>query len=271
MTTSRSPRTRHRSWLVVAVASATVLVPAVKAAATWQNSDVTLLEFRDVCRDGIRFGGAVLKDATVPAGDYEGMAIAVQPPPSTWAEWQNRAGQVMRTPVTIPEDDTTVELADGTPQPVSHKGDYTLSYQRGPLKMAPVALNLQDGKSGSDLNTANVTDCFLYAPIDVQPGASPNTVPIGHGEVSVAVLTTDIMRADRLKATTFRFGPNKAAARGSRLRDVNRDKRNDLVLRFGSVAAGLKCSTKTVHLTGKSPSDGTLEASDKVVPTGCTS
>jgi hypothetical protein len=114
-----------------------------------------------------------------------------------------------------------------------------------------------------------VTDCYLFAPIDVQPGTSPNKVPIGHGQVSVAVLGTGTLRADRLKPTTFRFGPKKAAARGSALRDVNRDHRVDLVLRFGSVAAGLKCSTRTVHLTGKSPSGGKLEASDKVVPTGC--
>jgi hypothetical protein len=96
-------------------------------------------------------------------------------------------------------------------------------------------------------------------------------VPIGHGDVNVAVLTTDTMSAGGLKSTTFRFGPKKAAPKGKALRDVNADNRADLVMRFGSVAAGLKCSTRTVHLTGRSPSGGKLEAQGKVTPTGCSS
>ena len=69
-----------------------------------------------------------------------------------------------------------------------------------------VALNLRDGNVHSGVNHADVKDCYLFAPIDVQPGTSPNKVPIGHGQVSVAVLATGTMRADHLLPKTFRFG-----------------------------------------------------------------
>jgi len=268
VTTSPSLAARYRPWLVVAVASAAVLAPAMTAAATWQNSAVTLIEFRDVCRDGIRFGGAVEKD-TVPAGPFKTKAIAVQPPPANWGTWKDREGEVMKTSITIPEKEDIVQLENGGTQEVSHEGDYTTRYRKRPLDIGPVALNLENGNKDSDLNTANVTDCFLYAPIDVEPGKSSNKVPIGHGEVSVAALGTRIMRADGLTPSDFRFGPGEASATGSELRDVNGDDRSDLVLRFSSVAAGLTCSTRSVLLVGKSPSGGTFEGTDKVSPKDC--
>jgi hypothetical protein len=134
-----------------------------------------------------------------------------------------------------------------------------------------MALNIQDGDPQSSVNTADVTDCYLFAPMVVQPGSSSKKVPIGHGDVNAAVLTTATMDASALDPKTFRFGPKKAAKKGKALRDVNGDNRPDLVLRFGSVAAGLTCKTRTVHLTGQSPSGGKLEAQDTVTPTGCSS
>jgi hypothetical protein len=254
---------------VAALASGVVLVPIVRAAATWQNADITLIEFRDTCRDGIRFGGAVLADHGDTSPAFKNWAVVAQPPPASWAD---RSTFVMRTSIKIlraPKGATVP--TDGGDIAVSHEGEFTLAYQDGPLGQAPAALNIEDGDVMADVLTANVTDCYLFALIDVQPGTSPNKVPIGHGEVSVAVLSTDIMRADRLKPQKFHFGPKKAPAKGSALRDVNGDNRTDLVLRFGSVAAGLTCSTSKVRLKGQSASGGKLEGSDKVVPTGCSS
>jgi hypothetical protein len=271
VTTSPSRTSRYRPWLVAAVASSAVLGPAfVAAAQTWQNSSATLIQFQHTCRDGIRFGGAVSKDATIPDGPFEGTAVVVQPPPPGWDNWKpDRVGEKMHTAIAIPlaPENKTVPTDNG-PEPVTRIGAFTLPYRNGPLE-GLVALNLEDGPDGATVNTDKVTDCFLYAPIDVQPGKSPNKVPIGHGEVSVAALTTDLMRADQLKPKKFRLGPGKAAPKGSELRDVNRDKRPDMVMRFGSTAAGLTCSTKSVKLTGKSPSGGVFEGLDKVVPDGC--
>jgi hypothetical protein len=269
MTTSSPGSIGYRPWLVAALASCAVLVPVVRAAATWQTANITVIEFRDTCRDGIRFGGAVRADHDDTSPAFETWALVAQPPPATWAD---RSTLVMRTHIKIPRAPNGAKVTtDDGKLDVSHKGEFTLAYQRGPLGRAPAALNVEDGDVAASVLSGTVTDCYLFARIDVQPGRSPNKVPIGQGEVSVAVLATGIMRADRLKPQTFRFGPKKAAAKGSALRDVNRDNRADLVLRFGSVAAGLTCSTSTARLKGQSPSGGKLEGSDKVVPTGCSS
>jgi hypothetical protein len=248
-----------------------VLANPTPAAATWANSDVTALEFRDVCRDGIRFGGAVTGSFDPAAEAFPGVAIAVQPAPPDWRSWVGETGLAMRTPITIPAAaaDTVIDLGDYTSN-VSHIGSYTLPYQRRPLRLGePVALNLKNGDPDTSVNTADVTDCLLYAPIDVQPGMSPNKVPVGRGRVSVAVLATSSLAPNRLDPGSFRFGPRKAQRQDSALRDVNGDRKKDLVLRFGSVAAGIRCSTRTVRLTGNTPSGGKLEASGRVAPTGC--
>ena len=36
-----------------------------------------------------------------------------------------------------------------------------------------MALNIQDGDPQSSVNTADVTDCYLFAPIDVRPARRP--------------------------------------------------------------------------------------------------
>ena len=274
MTTSRLRTARYRPWLVAAMASSAVLVPAVTATATWQNSSITLVEFRDVCRDGVRFGGAVRVGTADNDPQYKTMAVVAQPPPAAWAD---KPALAMRTAIKIPRlpapEDIVVDDDPNNVATVSHLGSFTLRYAVADLdpKAAAMALNIQDGDPQSSVNTADVTDCYLFAPIDVQPGSSSNKVPIGHGDVNVAVLTTATMDASALDPKTFRFGPKKAAKKGKALRDVNADSRPDLVLRFGSVPAGLTCKTKTVRLTGQSPSGGKLEAQGKVTPTGCSS
>ena len=162
-----------------------------------------------------------------------------------------------------------METEDEGPVKVSHEGAFTKRYRNAPLKLGPVAVNLENGNSQSNLNTANVTDCLLYAPIDVEPGTSANKVPIGHGQVSVAALATNVVSAEALTPSKFRLGPGMAVATSSELRDVNGDGRKDLVLRFRSTDAGLTCSTKTVLLVGKTATNGTYEGTDKVKPKDC--
>jgi hypothetical protein len=175
----------------------------------------------------------------------------------------------MNTAITIPEKKGTVDTDDEGAVGVSHEGSFTMRYRDRPLKPALVALNLEDGNRDSDLNTAEVTECYLFAPIDVVPGKAKNQVPIGHGQVAVAALATKTMPTKDLKPDEFRFGPGEAKAKSSERRDVNGDHRDDLVLRFGSVDAGLTCSTRTVLLKGKAPKGGTYEGTDKVKPVNC--
>jgi len=256
---------------MVVTASATLLVPATTAEAEdhWRISSNTLIDYRDVCRDGIRFGGAVRATAPV-SGSYKSRAIVVQPPPTSWEGW-DRKGRAMKRRISIPrlDEKTTLKTEDGEDVPVSHEGRFRMPYDRAPLDLAPVVLNLENGAAGSGIVTATVTDCYLYAAIEIQPGDPSKKVTVGHGEVSVAALGTNVLNGGALTASDFRFGPANAEAKASELRDVNGDNRDDLVLRFSSTEAGLGCSTKTAVLRGKTPTGGSYEGTDKVKPTGC--
>jgi hypothetical protein len=268
-----SPSSPARRALVVSAAtcSAVVLASAPAFAGAWQHSSATYIQFRDTCRDGVRFGGAVL--VTGIAAPHLTKAVAAQPAPAAWSDKpalamrRDIAIPFLTAPQDIPVDDPNDPTATAT---VDHLGSYTLKYST-PLALGTMALNIEDGNEQSAVNTADVTDCYLFAPIDVQPGVAKNKVPIGRGRVSVAVLGSKTLAANKLNAKTYRFGPKKAAPISSALRDVNKDKRTDLVLTFGSKAAGLTCTTSKVNLSGQTASGGKLEASGKVTPTGCKS
>jgi hypothetical protein len=250
---------------------AVVLASTPAFAGAWQHSSATYVQFKDTCRDGVRFGGAVL--VTGVAQPYLTKAVVAQPAPAAWADKpalamrRDIAIPFLTTPQDIPVDDPSDPTATAT---VDHLGSFTLKYST-PLALGTMALNIEDGNEQSAVNTANITDCYLYAPIDVQPGVPKNKVPIGKGRVSVAVLGSKTLPAKSLNPKTYRFGPKKAAPITSVLRDVNKDKRRDLVLTFGSKAAGLTCKTSKVQLLGKTATGGKLEASGKVTPTGCKS
>ena len=256
--------------LVGAVTCGAVVLSSIPASASWQHSSATYIEFQDTCRDGVRFGGAVL--VTGIAQPYTAITVAAQPVPVKWEKtpqkWAMRRQieiPFLTTPQDIPVEDPN---NPGETATVDHMGYFTLRYQK-PLALGPMALNLEDANPDSAVNTALVEDCYLYAPIDVQPGSSANRVPIGHGNVTVAVLSSKTFAATKVSWKTYRFGPKAAKPKAKVLRDVNKDKRRDLVLTFGSKASGLTCKTKTVRLKGTTASGGKLEAKAKVRPTGC--
>jgi hypothetical protein len=252
-----------------ATCSAVILSSSPALAGAWQHSSATYVQFQDTCRDGARFGGAQL--VTGDPNPFATKAVAAQPVPAAWADKPVLAMRrdislpFLTTPQDIPVDDPTDPGATAT---VDHMGYFTLKYQT-PLTLGPMALNIEDGNPQSSVTSADVTDCYLFAPVDVQPGVKKNAVPIGHGRVTVAVLGTTTLTAKNLDPSTYRFGPKQAKPIASALRDVNKDKRRDLVLTFGSKAAGLTCKTSKVRLNGQTASGGKLEASGKVTPTGC--
>jgi hypothetical protein len=271
MRTSTRASLPSRAMLVGAATCGAVFLGNLSAAGgSWQHSSATYIEFQDTCRDGVRFGGAVL--VTGIAEPHASTAVAAQPAPANWPEvsqkWAMRRAikiPFLTTPQDIPVDDPTDPTATAT---VDHMGRFTLRYDKQ-LQLGTMALNLEDANPQSTVNTAEVTDCYLFAPVDIQPGSSANKVPIGRGKVTVAVLSTKTFAADKVDSTTYRFGPKAAKPASKALRDVNKDKRRDLVLTFSSKAAGLKCTTTRARLTGTTTTGGKLEGSGKVRPTGC--
>lgn len=273
----RSPGASGRRAAVVAASALALgasLAGAAPAQATWQFSAATLIDIRHACRDGLQVGVAVVGTEAATA-DIPTRVVAAQPPPGEWTE---RPPLAVSHPVTLTRlpAPRTVPVGDsGDPSDrvsITHLRTVTVPLARGqaPLALGPVAVSGNPDLSQSTVNTATVTDCRLFAPIDIEPGNSSNAVALGRrGRVTVAVLGTPTMRAERLRPATFRFGPRSARPLSSAVRDVNRDGRRDLVLRFGSADAGLTCRTRAGTLVGTTPSGGYLQGSARISPRGC--
>lgn len=109
--------------------------------------------------------------------------------------------------------------------------------------------------------------------IDIKPGSPRNVVNSkSHGVIAVAILTTNTFDATSVAPLSVRFGPDGAMEAHGRghLEDVNRDGRPDLVLHFRTQETGIRCSDRTVLLTGKTAAEGELvEGSDYVTTVGC--
>lgn len=250
-------------------ALAASLTPAPVAQAAWQFSDTTLIDVRLACRDGMRVGVAVSGQG-VASSDAPARVSAAQPVPEPWTP---TTPLVVSAPVVVPRVTvpTTVPVdSGGGPVAVSvtHLGEFTVP-SRTALATGPIAVSAAARPEGGNPNTAQVTDCYLFAPIDVVPGDRHNRVRIGGGQVSVALLGTAQLRADLVSVKTLRFGPRKAPARSSRVRDVNGDGKRDLVLTFRTSATGLTCASRAATLLGTTRSGGHFEGSAPVTPVGC--
>lgn len=115
-----------------------------------------------------------------------------------------------------------------------------------------------------------VANCHL---IDIAPGEFPNSVnPRVRGEeVAVAVLTTPEFDAGRIDRATARLrsGGHRAGARSSRRYDSDSDGDRDVVLRFATRRAGIRCGTLAARLTARLRDGTRIRGSDTVEPVGC--
>lgn len=268
---------RRRTTITTATAGCAALLGAgllaPPAHAGWQFSAGTLIDIRTACRDGIRLAGAV-RGEQVATTDYATYAVAAQPPPEVWS---TAPAPVVRAPIVVRRlasvGAVVVESAGAQPQsvPVSHLGEFTVPTLTGRTLTpgAPVAVTITREIEQSSVNTLPVADCHLFAPIDITPGRKSNPVPIGRGTVTVALLGTATLRVDKAQASRFRFGPRGAAPQRAQVRDVNKDRRPDLVLSFAARATGLTCRSKSATLTGRAYGGGSVEGRARVAPVGC--
>lgn len=268
---------RPRTTITAVTAGCAALIGAgllaPPAYAGWQFSAATLIDIQTACRDGIRLAGAVRGDR-VATSDYATYAVAAQPPP---AAWSTAPAPVVRAPVVIPRLATVgsvvVESDPANPEtvPVSHLGRFTVPTLAGRTLTVgvPVAVTVNRELEQSTVNSVPVADCHLFAPIDITPGRASNPVPIGRGSVTVALLGTPTLQVDKALASRFRFGPNRAVPLRALVRDVNKDRRPDLVLSFAARATGLTCRSTSAALTGRARGGGWVEGSARVTPVGC--
>lgn len=84
----------------------------------------------------------------------------------------------------------------------------------------------------------------LQVTIDIKPGEFPNSINLkSKGKIPVAILTTDTFDATTVKASTLGFGKtgDEAAPVVVSVKDVNGDRRPDLLLSFNIQDTGIQC------------------------------
>lgn len=110
----------------------------------------------------------------------------------------------------------------------------------------------------------------IIVPIDIEPGNRKNRVnPCSKGRLKVAVLTTDDFDASIVDTSTVQFGPCAAEPKRYRLKDVDDDGDQDLVLSFETKAAGISCCANEASLTGQTFLGDLITGTDFITPRKC--
>jgi beta-propeller repeat-containing protein len=137
----------------------------------------------------------------------------------------------------------------------------------------PTANPLQPTLRGfSNAFVAKIGSDVLFATIDIKPGSSTNSInPRSHGNIPVAILTTNSFDANSVDPSTVRFGRKgkEAAPLRSSLEDIDGDGDVDLVLHFDTQQTGLLCGDSSARLTGKTLDGQATEGSDSIRTVGC--
>lgn len=103
--------------------------------------------------------------------------------------------------------------------------------------------------------------------LDIKPGSDPNAInPDGKGVIPVAILTTADFDATTVDATTVRFGPSEAEpARRGRIKDVDGDNDDDLILHFRTQETGITDGDVEACLTGLTTGGESIAGCDVIV------
>ena len=141
--------------LIVVLLSFMVL-PAIVLAG-WEPADITAVNIKKVCRDGIKFEAGVLKINNV-AGDYHGYAVVTDSPPGQAVDPDT---VVIRTKLKIPRNNKTVKLPGGGSLELSHYRSVEMRFYDDMPVGQTVALNVQDFAEGTGYSEKQVENCKL--------------------------------------------------------------------------------------------------------------
>jgi hypothetical protein len=110
----------------------------------------------------------------------------------------------------------------------------------------------------------------LDVSIDVKPGNARNVInPARKGRLWVAILSDEAFDALQVDPGTVELGPGAAKADRFRVKDVNRDRMPDLVLRFRTPDVGLQCGDTELELTAETFAGESVIGTDAVSTVGC--
>lgn len=101
--------------------------------------------------------------------------------------------------------------------------------------------------------------------VDVKPGQRRNVVaPFSRGRIEVALLSAPDFDATGIDAATVRFGPSGAEAVKAKRRDVNRDGRRDLLVKFRIQDTGIALGDREACLAGTSAGGDIVSGCDTI-------
>jgi len=110
------------------------------------------------------------------------------------------------------------------------------------------------------------------AEIDIHPRTdSPSLNPKSNGVINVSILTTGLLDATKVNASTIRFGVTgtEAASVHTVLKDVDRDGDIDMVIHVRSQDARIPCGASSAVLKGQTMSGETFRGQGSLRTVGC--
>ena len=110
--------------------------------------------------------------------------------------------------------------------------------------------------------------------IDINPGSFPDSInPCSHGNIPVAILTTEDFDATTVDPLSVKFGLGGAVeAHGQgHTEDADGDGDSDLVLHFKTQDTGIQCGDTEATLTGETFDGQPIQGSDSINTVGCCS
>ena len=106
--------------------------------------------------------------------------------------------------------------------------------------------------------------------IDINPGKDPNIINLKSGGfVNVAVLTEGDFDALQIDPDTAKFGPGHAVTARYRVKDVDSDGDDDLLLYYRVQQTGIACSDTQATLTGELYDETPITGTDSVQTKNC--
>ena len=122
-----------------------------------------------------------------------------------------------------------------------------------------------------DLHFRTFVVPLIRVTLEVRRGNGDRIHPGSHGELNVAILSTDSFDASLLDVSTVRFGRtgSEAVPVDARLRDVDGDRRADLVLRFRISDTAIQCGDTAVSIRGMTVTGDSILGSASVATVGC--
>jgi hypothetical protein len=106
--------------------------------------------------------------------------------------------------------------------------------------------------------------------IDIKPGNERNVINArSRGRLWVAILSDSEFDALQVDPETVAFGPGGASPDRYTVKDVNRDRLSDLMLRFRTPEVGLQCGDTEMELTGETYAGDSIIGTDAVKIVRC--